>query len=92
VLKRIDRAVVVAFCVAADIFRQAAIMQSKTGLLVKGRRDGDVIPSPLLRIMRGQAIVMFKAAEQLGFSPVARARIRSDAPPVVDDGGWSEIS
>src|SRR5262249_17481289 len=92
VLKRIDRAVVVAFCVAADIFRQAAIMQSKTGLLVKGRRDGDVIPSPLLRIMRGQAIVMFKAAEQLGFSPVARARIRSDAPPVADDGGWSEIS
>jgi phage terminase small subunit len=63
----------------------------KAGFLVKGRHANEAIPNPLLRIIRGQAVVMFRAAEQLGFSPTARARVRRDSP-LVDDGGWSEIS
>jgi P27 family predicted phage terminase small subunit len=92
VLMRIDRALVAAYCVALDLHRQASIMLNKSTLLVRGRRDGEVISNPLLRIQRGQALVMFKAAEQLGFSPVARARLRGEiVAPVVADG-WDEVS
>jgi hypothetical protein len=42
VLKRIDRSCVAAYCVAADLYRQATIMVNKSSLLVKGRREGEV--------------------------------------------------
>jgi P27 family predicted phage terminase small subunit len=92
VLKRIDRSVVAAYVVATDLHRQCTILLNRTSLLVKGRRQGEVIPNPLLRIQRGQALVMLRASEALGFSPVARARIRGDVPIIADDGGWSSIS
>ena len=91
VLKRIDSPIVAAFVVAADLFRQATVLLNKSALLIKGRHGNEPVANPLLRIQRGQALVMFKAAEQLGFSPIARARLRGDAP-VVDHGGWADIS
>lgn len=82
-LKRIDRGSLIAWVVAEDLHRQAAIAQSKVGLLIKVRtrasmsQDNPGIPaaSPYINIINQQAKIMLKAASELGFTPVSRPRV-----------------
>jgi P27 family predicted phage terminase small subunit len=87
-LKRIDRGALVAWVVAEDLHRQAAIAQSKVGLLVRVKtkatagKDDPGVPtaSPYINIINQQAKIMLKAASELGFTPVSRPRIGAGAP------------
>jgi hypothetical protein len=88
ILRRIDGWALRAWVAACDLHRQAMIAQAKTSLLVQmpaGRRrrdkDGKELPevatalpqqSPLLGIINRQAIIMLRAAEQMGFTPTSR--------------------
>lgn len=74
-LKRIDRGALVVWVVAEDLHRQATIMQAKAGLL--WRPTGSLQPqqSPYLPIINRQALIMLKAASELGFTPVSRPRV-----------------
>jgi phage terminase small subunit len=82
-LKRIDRGILVAWVVAEDLHRQAAIAQAKVGLLVRIKtratlnQDDPGVPaaSPYINIINQQAKVMLKAAGELGFTPVSRPRV-----------------
>jgi hypothetical protein len=82
-LKRIDRGILVAWVVAEDLHRQAAIAQAKVGLLVRIKtratlnEDDPGVPaaSPYINIINQQAKVMLKAAGELGFTPVSRPRV-----------------
>ena len=88
-LKRIDRGALVAWVVAEDLHRQAAIAQGKVGLLVRIKTratigaDDPGVPaaSPYINIINQQAKIMLKAASELGFTPVARPRINAGAAP-----------
>lgn len=87
-LKRIDRAALLAFVVAEDLHRQAATAQGKVGLLVRIKtkatsdKDDPGVPcaSPYINIINQQAKIMLKAAGELGFTPVSRPRIGMVAP------------
>jgi P27 family predicted phage terminase small subunit len=82
-LKRIDRGALIAWVVAEDLHRQAAIAQTKVGLLMRVKtratmsQDDPGVPaaSPYINIINQQAKIMLKAASELGFTPVSRPRV-----------------
>jgi phage terminase small subunit len=95
ILRTIDSWALVAWVVACDLHRQATIAQGKTSLLIRPtatpsppRRGEKAAPpsqsfpqqSPLLAIINRQAIIMLRAAEQMGFTPISRPRIFGSSP------------
>ena len=96
-LKRIDRGALLAWVVAEDLHRQAAMAQSKVGLLVRVKtkatagKDDPGVPtaSPYINIINQQAKIMLKATSELGFTPVSRPRIGA-APSL--PSSWPETS
>ena len=94
-LKRIDCGALIAWVVAEDLHRQAAMAQAKVGLLVriktKATADKDGVPtaSPYINIINQQAKIMLKAAGELGFTPVSRPRIGAGAPLLAAAPEWN---
>ena len=88
VMKKIDRDILRLWVEASDRHNTARLMQaaldrdSKLKLLIK-TPDG-LAPSPYNDIMDKTARTMIRLAQELGFSPAARPRIHSDAPPTID--------
>lgn len=82
-LKRLDRGALVAWVIAEDLHRQATIGQNKVGqLLVRAAPESNtLIQSPYLPVINRQALIMLKAASELGFTPVSRPRIFGGASP-----------
>ena len=73
-LKRLDRGALAVWVVAEDLHHQAAAAQARAHLLVR-TPDGELpIQSPYLPIINRQALIMLKAASELGFTPVTRGR------------------
>lgn len=88
-LKRIDRGILVLWVGAEDRNRRAMMAQDKIDenatapMLVKGP-DGLMI-SPYIEIIDRASKIMFRAADAMGFSPVARPRLKVEAPAGKDD-------
>ena len=78
-LKRIDRGTLVVWVVAEDLHRRAATAQCEQGLLaeaISGKKGrASMIASPYIRIINQQAMIILKAATELGFTPVSRPRV-----------------
>jgi P27 family predicted phage terminase small subunit len=72
-LKRLDASVLEIWVVAHSIHRTATKMLR--GLLIRTPNSDYPVQSPILPVINRQAMVMIKAAEQLGFTPTARPRI-----------------
>lgn len=79
-LKRLDGSLLAAWCVAEDTHRIASGKVSEFGMVVK-TPAGVLIQSPYMAIVNRQVVIMARLAEQLGFSPAARPRIRVEQPP-----------
>ena len=96
-LKRIDRGALLAWVVAEDLHRQAAIAQTKVGLLMRvktratmSQDDAGVLAaSPYINIINQQAKIMLKAASELGFTPVSRPRIAAETSPLPMVPEWN---
>jgi phage terminase small subunit len=81
-LKRLDRGALVAWVVAEDLHRQATVAQNRLGqLLVRTPNTQQLVQSPYLPVINRQALIMLKAASELGFTPVSRPRIFGGASP-----------
>jgi P27 family predicted phage terminase small subunit len=72
-LKRIDAPALEAWVTALCLHRRALAQVNRTGMLV--RNGTQMIPNPYIGIVNKQALVMLKAAAELGFTPVSRPRI-----------------
>jgi phage terminase small subunit len=87
VMKRIDRDLLRVWVEASDRHNIARLMQamldrdSKLKLLIK-TADG-LAPSPYNDILDKTAKTMIRVAQDLGFSPASRPRIKAD-PPTID--------
>lgn len=81
-LKRIDAGVLEAWVVAHCLHRRATVAQSRAGLLFKQGGSDFPVQSPYIPIINRQALIMMRAASELGFSPVSRPRIFAGGPPV----------
>jgi phage terminase small subunit len=74
-LRRLDRGVLTIWVVAEGLHQRAArLLEQYSGEDLLTTQGDQKIPSPYLSILNKQALIMFKAASELGFSPVARVR------------------
>lgn len=73
VLARIDRAMLTLWVVAEDLHR-TAVLQVGSNLIIRSPIKGEPIQNPYLAIVNKQAMIMIRAASELGFSPAARPR------------------
>jgi P27 family predicted phage terminase small subunit len=76
---------------AADIHRQAQVMIKAEGLLTLAPDTGVPMVNPCLSIANKQALLMKKAAIEMGFTPASRSKVSAATPleNIVD--AWSEI-
>lgn len=94
-LKPIDRGVLAVWVEAEDRHRTAAIQQARLDanneqpLLMK-TAEGLTYVSPYLNILTKAALLMIKAASELGFSPASRPRISVPDEPA-KDSPWSVL-
>jgi P27 family predicted phage terminase small subunit len=58
--------------------REAAQKVTQHGMLIKAPNTGVPMQSPYLTIKNKQALIMLKAAAELGFSPVSRSSVSVD--------------
>lgn len=78
-LRKIDAGVLAVWVVAESLHRQATQKQDAIGGLVYKPKGSEVhLQSPYLAIINKQAMILLKAASELGFSPVARPRITGE--------------
>lgn len=82
-LKRIDRSLLAIWVVAENMHRRACIMQAKLDAssdapMLTRSPNKIAVQSPYLPIINRQALIMLRAAEQMGFTPASRTRIAID--------------
>jgi P27 family predicted phage terminase small subunit len=98
VLRAIDAGLLAVWVEAECRHRAATIAQARLDqgsalpLLTK-TRDGTPVQSPYLGIINRAALVMIKAASELGFSPAARPRLggAGAAPESGGESPWAEF-
>jgi P27 family predicted phage terminase small subunit len=84
-LKRVDRSALVTWVVAEDLHRQAAeLLGTSKAVLIK-TPNGMPVQSPYIGIINKQALVMLKAASEMGFTPASRSRVKVEDAPDEDD-------
>lgn len=80
-LTALDASPLIVWVVACETHQRSVMMQARLDaaggaqLLAKNSR-GEVKQSPYVQIIRQQALVMLKAAAELGFTPSARTRVQ----------------
>jgi len=74
-----DRAIFTVWVVACVEYARAAVEVRNLGQVVT-TKAGNAIQNPYLSIMNRQALMMLKAAGEMGFTPAARAALGSAAP------------
>lgn len=92
-LKRLD-AGALATWVAAHVTFQIAVMEvRKGGLLTRAsKKEGaGIIQNPFLAIQNKQAIIMLRAASEMGFTPSSRSRIMLGELMPTEGSVWDDI-
>lgn len=85
ILTAVDTEVLRAYCEAADRYQKAATMLERSGLLVRGAHRGELVKNPLHQVVRDNAVLVKTLARELGFTPAARAGLRTGAGPEETD-------
>jgi P27 family predicted phage terminase small subunit len=75
-LRLLDQSILSAWVCAEDLHRTAAEKVARIGALVKVGEHGAWQQNPYLPIMNKQALIMMKAAAEMGFTPSSRTRVR----------------
>jgi P27 family predicted phage terminase small subunit len=75
-LRRLDSSIFQVWVVACDAHKDAAVKVSQSGMVVKSPVKGEPMQNPYVSIMNRQAMIMMKAAAEMGFTPSSRSRIR----------------
>lgn len=73
-LARIDRAVLTVWVISEDIYRDA-VLKLGGNTIIRSPVKGEPIQNPYLAVVNKQAMIMLRAAGELGFSPAARPRL-----------------
>lgn len=78
-MKLLDQSVLETWVVAQVLHRKANDQVSKYGMIVK-TPGGAWIQNPYLCILNKQAIIMMRAAAEMGFTPASRTRVQIEPP------------
>ena len=77
---------------AADIYRRAQTKLQAEGLLTLALNTGVPMVNPYLSIADKQALMMTKAAVEMGFTPASRSRITQPTDTQIDLDPWADIA
>lgn len=96
VIKQIDRGILLIWVEAEHRHRTALTMQNKLDAdnklpLLFRTKDGPPGVSPYVAILVKAALVMMKAASELGFTPSSRPRLAADPPGDNQRGDWAKL-
>lgn len=89
-LKRLDSQALVVWSVAAWLHADAAAKVGRVSILVQSR-GGEIYQNPALAIVNRQALIMLKAAAEMGFTPSSRSRIASSDESRGEGGGDDDL-
>lgn len=78
-LTEADRTTLAAYCEAVSVFRAATEEVAAHGVLVKGRRRGDLIKNPALQVQRDASKLIALYSSSFGLSPSDRVRLLGTA-------------
>lgn len=78
-LRSLDRSVLAAWVVAEVLHADAATRVQKLGTILKSK-EGQPYHNPWLAVLNKQALIMMKAAAELGFTPSSRSRVKVEKP------------
>lgn len=76
-LRSLDQSVLAAWVVAQVLHADAATRVQKLGTILKSK-EGTPYQNPWLSVLNKQALIMMKAAAELGFTPSSRSRVKVD--------------
>lgn len=79
-LARIDRAALVGYVQAWELFVRAARDVADRGVIVRGARNGELVRNPMVAVARDASASLRDAVKAFGLSPAARAAL-----PLVED-------
>jgi P27 family predicted phage terminase small subunit len=74
-LSTLDKGILVAYVIAADIHRQASEKIASMGVMMMSSVKKVPVQNPYLPVLNKQAQIMMKAASEMGFTPSSRSRI-----------------
>ena len=96
ILKQIDRGILTVWIVAEDDHRTATMAQAALNkeavlpMLTKDKNSSMAV-SPYQHIKMNSALLMVKAASELGFTPAARPRLATGADGGHEASEWDEL-
>jgi phage terminase, small subunit, putative, P27 family len=76
-LRSLDQSVLAAWVVAQVLHADAATRVQKLGSILRSK-EGQPYHNPWMAVMNKQAMIMMKAAAELGFTPSSRSRVKVD--------------
>lgn len=79
-----DQDIIAAYVNAVINYQKATELVDRSGVLIKGRRDG-VVTNPAVRVQRDSATLIRMLAGELGLTPSARTRLKADQDDAEDD-------
>lgn len=80
IIAKCDRAVLAAYCLAWEEFIEAEAWIAQHGHTTV-TENGYVTTHPLVYVRNNAADRLLKLSDRFGFSPAARARVRTEKPP-----------
>ena len=80
-LKELDESILSVWVIARDMHQEASSEIARSGLMTTTPKTGDSIQSPYVAVVNRQALIMMKAAAEMGFTPSSRSRV------AIDDAG-----
>ncbi len=89
ILTELDMAALAAYCDHYGRWYEATSKLRKRGLLIK-TRFGDVVPNPLILIVRQASEAMMKILCEFGMTPSSRVRIHGARKPDGEDDEMAE--
>jgi len=75
ILFEADLDLIAAYANAVDVYKQATMEINQHGILIEGRRDGQV-KNPAVQIQKDAAEIIRKIGSEFGLSPSSRSRIK----------------
>lgn len=79
-----DQDILSAYANAVVNYMRSTELVDKSGVLIKGRRDG-VVTNPAVRVQRDAAMLIRHLAGELGLTPSARSRLQTGQDVASDD-------
>lgn len=89
-LKKIDGSIFEIWVVACAAHRECQRILAEQGILIEDEKKG-LVPNAILRYMNQQAMIIAKAAAEMGFTPSSRSRVQAEDDVEVDNP-WSKLA